>query len=124
MAEALLRTRFPERYEAESAGTAPAGVHPLTLRVLDESGVSTAGLRSKGVEELGDRSFDVVVTVCGRDEPSCPFFPGGRQLHHAFSDPSAGVGSRRGLLAAFRRTRDEVDSWIRATFATDLGSQT
>ena len=31
MAEALLRARFPERYEVASAGTAPNGVHPLTL---------------------------------------------------------------------------------------------
>ncbi|MCX6101272.1 MAG: arsenate reductase ArsC, partial [Candidatus Bipolaricaulota bacterium] len=44
MAEALLRARFPERYEVVSAGTAPAGVHPLALRVLDEIGIPTAGL--------------------------------------------------------------------------------
>ena len=88
--------------------------------MLDEIGVPTVALRSKDVGELADRSFDVVVTVCGEGEPSCPFFPGGRQLHHALDDPSAGAGSQEELLDAFRRTRDEVDSWIQATFAGDL----
>jgi arsenate reductase len=120
MAEALLRARLPERYEVASAGTSPASVHPLALQVLDEIGIPTAALRSKDLGELADRSFDVVVTVCGQDEPSCPFFPGGRQLHHAFDDPSADAGSQEELLDAFRCTRDEVDSWIRATFAGDL----
>ncbi|MCX6092388.1 MAG: arsenate reductase ArsC [Candidatus Bipolaricaulota bacterium] len=118
MAEALLRARFPERYEAASAGTAATGVHPLTLRVLDEIGIPTAGLRSKHVRELVDRSFDVVVTVCGQDEPSCPFFPGGRHLHRAFNDPSREAGSEEARVVAFRGTRDEIDSWIRDTFAT------
>ncbi len=118
MAEALLRARFPERYEVASAGTAPAGVHPLALRVLDEIGTPTAVLRSKGVGELVDRAFDVVVTVCGRDEPSCPFFPGGQQLHRVFNDPSMKIGSEEARVAAFRGTRDEIDSWIRDTFAT------
>lgn len=39
MAEALLRARFPDRYEAASAGTAPSSIHPLTLLVLEEIGV-------------------------------------------------------------------------------------
>ena len=116
MAEAILRARFPDRYEAMSAGVAPAGVHPLVLRVLDELGIPTASLRSKHVEEFGGRRFDVVATVCGRDEPTCPFFPGGRQIHHAFADPSAVSGSDAARLDAFRETRDEIDAWIRETF--------
>ena len=116
MAEALLRARFPDRYEAASAGIAPAGVHPRALAVLEEIGVSTLGLRSKHVEEHLGRTFDVVATVCGQDEPSCPFFPGGRQVHRAFEDPSAAIGPEEDRIAAFRRTCDEIDSWIRDAF--------
>lgn len=116
MAEALLRARFPERYEAMSAGIAPAGVHPFVVRVLGEAGISATHLRSKHVEELRELSFEVVATVCGVDEPTCPFFPGGQQLHHAFADPSASSGSEDARLGAFRRTRDEIDQWIRDQF--------
>ena len=47
MAEALLRHRAGDRYSACSAGMEPTEVHPLTLRVLDEAGVSTAGSRPR-----------------------------------------------------------------------------
>ena len=116
MAEALLRARFSCRYEPASAGIAPSGIHSVAIAVLEEIGVSTLGLRSKYVEEYLGRSFDVVATVCGQDEPSCPFFPGGRQIHRAFEDPSAAIGPEEDRIAAFRRTRDEIDSWIRAAF--------
>ena len=116
MAEALLRARFPDEYEAASAGLSPSAVHPLALRVLEEIEIPIRGLRSKHVEELAGRSFDVVATVCGREEPSCPFFPGRLQLHRTFADPSAVTGSDEQRLAAFRRVRDEIDAWIRVAF--------
>ncbi len=116
MAEVLLRTRFPGRYEPASAGIAPSGIHPLAIAVLEEIGVSTLGLRPKHVEEYLGRSFDVVATVCGQDEPSCPFFPGGRQIHRVFSDPSSALGTDEERLAAFRNTRNEIDSWIGDAF--------
>jgi arsenate reductase (thioredoxin) len=115
-AEALLRARYGDRYEVASAGIDPSGVHPLTLRALDEAGISTQGLRAKHVDEFLGRSFDIVATVCGQDEPSCPFFPGGLQIHRAFGDPSSARGSDEVRLDAFRRTRDEIDSWVRAEF--------
>lgn len=117
MAEALLRGRFADRFEVASAGIDPTRLHPLAIRVLEEIGVSTLELRSKHVEELIGRAFDIVATVCGQDEPSCPFFPGGRQLHRAFADPSKTVGSDADRLAVFRRTRDQIDAWIRVAFA-------
>lgn len=116
IAESLLRTRFSKRYDVASAGTAPSEVHPLAIRVLEEIGGSTTELRSKSVEEFRGRSFDIVATVCGQDELSCPFFPGGRQLHRAFDDPSSMGGLEEDCVAAFRRTRDEIDAWIQAIF--------
>jgi arsenate reductase len=118
MAEALLRARFPDQYDVASAGTAPSAVHPLALRVLEEIDIPIRGLRSKHVEEMAGREFDIVATVCGQDEPTCPFFPGGRQVHRTFSDPSTEIGSKEHRLAAFRRIRDEIDAWIGEAFGT------
>ena len=51
MAEALLRERAGDRFEAYSAGTEPKGIHPLTIQVLKENGIDTSKLRSKDVAE-------------------------------------------------------------------------
>lgn len=47
MAEALLRHHAGDRFEALSAGMEPKGVNPLTIRVLKEKDIDTAGLESK-----------------------------------------------------------------------------
>lgn len=39
MAEGLLRAHYGERYEIASAGTRPAGVNPLAVRVMAEVGI-------------------------------------------------------------------------------------
>ena len=49
MAEALLRERAGDRFEAFSAGTEPKGIHPLTIQVLKEMGIDTSKLRSKNL---------------------------------------------------------------------------
>jgi len=74
MAEALLRHHAGDRIEAISAGLEPGPeVHPLALRVLEEKGVSTAGLRPKNVREfLGYLRVRWAVFVCSRTAESCP----------------------------------------------------
>lgn len=60
LAEALLRQKGGSDFEVHSAGTEPKGVHPLTLRVLEQAGIPTEGLRSKSVEEYVGQRFDYV----------------------------------------------------------------
>ena len=104
MAEALLRHKGEGAYEAFSAGTEPGGVRPLTLRVLEEAGLPTEGLRSKSVGEFMGRRFDYVITVCESARQPCPVFPGeGERLHWGYDDPSAVGGSEEQRLAVFRR---------------------
>jgi arsenate reductase len=104
MAEALLRQKGGDEYEAFSAGTEPGEVRPLTLRVLEEAGLPIAGLRSKSVDEYVGRTFDYVITVCDSARQNCPVFPGqGERFHWGYDDPSAVEGSEEEKLAAFRR---------------------
>jgi arsenate reductase len=117
IAEGLLNARFPDRYAACSAGTTPTTVHPLAVRVLAEIGVDISHQASKSLEIFLDREFDWVVTVCSDADRACPFFPGGRRrVHKAFADPSLATGTDEEILLAFRRTRHEIDSWIREFF--------
>ncbi len=117
MAESILRKLGGHDFEALSAGTHPTHVHPLALKVLEEKGYPTDGLRSKVTEEFLDREISIVVTVCDNAKEACPFFPGAvRYLHRSFADPtSARTSDEEERLELFRRTRDEIEDWIRTS---------
>ena len=105
LGEALLRHHGGDHFEVFSAGTHPAGVNPLTTRVLAEAGIPTDGLRSKSVNEYLDQSFDYVITVCDNARQVCPVFPGVHEsMHWGYDDPAAVDGDEATRLAAFRRT--------------------
>jgi arsenate reductase len=113
MAEVLLREKGGDAFEVHSAGTEPAEVRPLTLRVLQEAGLPTEGLRSKSVNEFMGQRFDFVVTVCDSARQSCPTFPGeGQRLHWGYDDPSAAEGSDEQRLQAFRRVFTAISQRI------------
>ena len=110
MAEVLLRHHGGPDFEVFSAGTNPRGLNPLTVRVLAEAGLPTAGLSSQSVGELVGQPFDYVVTVCDHARQICPVFPGGgRRLHWGLADPAQAAGSDEKRLAVFRATRDEIE---------------
>jgi arsenate reductase len=103
LGEALLRHLAGDRVEACSAGTHPGAVNPLSLRVLEEAGISTEGLRSKSVNEYLGQRFDYVITVCDDARDACPVFPGVHEsMHWGFPDPAKATGTDEERLAAFR----------------------
>ena len=114
MAEALLRHLAGDRFEALSAGLEPGlVVHPLALRVLEEKGVSIAGLRPKHLREyLGRVRLAAAVIVCSNVAETCPVvWPGtGERLYWPMEDPAAVEGSEEEKLAVFRSTRDSIES--------------
>jgi arsenate reductase len=118
MAEAFLRARAGDRFEVASAGTEATRVHPLAVRVMAERGLDLAGHASKTVEALGDRPWDLVVTVCDAARDRCPVPPGaGARLHWPFEDPAAAGGSEAERLRVFRRVRDRIEARIDAWLA-------
>jgi arsenate reductase len=115
LGEALLRHLAGNRYRACSAGLEPTEVHPMTLRVLEEEGVDSSGLRSKNVSELlGKASVRTAIVVCAQAAESCPkLYPFTREvLTWPLDDPSRVEGEDL-QLAAFRRTRDEIAERLR-----------
>jgi arsenate reductase len=116
MAEGLLRARGGERFAVFSAGTHPRAVHPLAIQVMREIGIDIserAGHRAKSLGEFADQPpIDLVVTVCDDAAEECPVFPGARQEHWGFPDPSAVTGSEEERLAAFRSVRDAIAARI------------
>ena len=114
MAEAIWRHEAGDRYEVFSAGTFPAGVHPLARQVVEELGIDMSGQFSKSVYAMGERPFDLVITVCDSAKEICPIFPRARrQLHWPIQDPVGFVGTIEERLPEFRRVREEIRRKIR-----------
>jgi arsenate reductase len=114
MAEGLLRHDAGDRFEVESAGTKASFVRSEAIAVMREAGIDISGHRSKNVEEFDGRKFDYVITVCDNARETCPvFFGAAHKLHRDFEDPAAVTGSESDRLAAFRRVRDQLHSYLR-----------
>jgi len=117
IAEGLLKSLFGEYYEVYSAGSDPTIVNPYAIEVMIEIGVDISKNRSKSLKEFDGLEFDYVVTVCGGDSQTCPFFSEGKTyLHERFEDPTKVNGTDQEKIDAFRRTRDEIKRWIEKTF--------
>jgi arsenate reductase len=112
MAEAILRARGGDEYEAFSAGFEPREINPLTVRVMQERGFDLSGQHAKGLSEyLGQIHFGYLINMCERNEPECPkTFPGmGTRLDWPFRDPAALEGTDEERLDEFRAVRDAIE---------------
>ena len=70
-----------------SAGSNPAGsVHPLALKVLEEKGINTQGLKSKHLSEIPLFQLNLVITLCKEEE--CPYIPAVKVISWAMPDPA------------------------------------
>ncbi|MGE0713137.1 MAG: arsenate reductase ArsC [Planctomycetota bacterium] len=116
MAEGWARHLWGDRLEAYSAGIETHGLNPSAVRVMREAGVDVSGHRSKTLADLAGVALDVVVTVCGHANETCPVFPGRvRKLHVGFDDPpklAAGEQDPERALDHYRRVRDEIRAFV------------
>jgi arsenate reductase (thioredoxin) len=107
LAEAILNKEGAGRFRAYSAGSQPKGaVHPQALRLLENLGHPTEGLRSKSWDEFaapGAPQLDFIITVCDNAAGEvCPIWPGKPvTAHWGIPDPAAeGTEAEVGLAFA------------------------
>jgi len=96
--------------EAYSAGLRPAGsIHPRAMLVMGEAGIDISGQRSEGIDQDLMHKMDIIVTLCGNAEASCPSTPPEiRRIHWPIDDPVTASGSEEEIMTAFRNARDEI----------------
>lgn len=103
----------PDSIDAYSAGIRPIGVSLRAVKVMAEVGVDISRQASKRIDDLGGIDFDYVVTLCDNASVQCPVFGGGaRLIHRAFEDPYFATGSEEEIAAAFRKTRDQIKTFV------------
>lgn len=110
LAEGILRAAGRGGFRVASAGSQPAGyVHPLAIRAMQEIGLDISAHSSKHMNDFLKQPVETVITVCGKADQACPFFPGQLNRHHwPFDDPAHATGSDEEKLVVFRRVRDEI----------------
>ncbi|MFH1412222.1 MAG: arsenate reductase ArsC [Candidatus Omnitrophota bacterium] len=112
MAEGWTRHLKNDVIEAYSAGIEEHGLNPYAVAVMEEAGVDISGYTSKTVDEVTEKEFDYVITVCGHADRNCPVFPGDARVVHAeFDDPPAlaeKAETEEEVLSIYRKVRDEI----------------
>ncbi|WJD60234.1 arsenate reductase ArsC [Pseudomonas kurunegalensis] len=120
LSEALFNHLAPAGFEAVSSGSFPRGqVLPRSLSTLQQAGISTEGLSSKGNDAFEGNPPDIVITVCDNAAgEACPvYFGPALKAHWGLADPSEVRGDDAAVDAAFQATLAHIASRCKAFFA-------
>ena len=120
IAEGLIRHYFGDRFTVDSAGIAPAGLNPRSVRVMAEIGIDISKQRSKSIQEFDGRGFDYLIILCAHARTAVnPTLPKGKQiLFRGFESPDEMFEDEEKVLAEFRSLRDEMKEWLLETFSS------
>ncbi len=117
MAEGWARALKSDSIDAYSAGIETHGMNPHAIKVMAEAGVDISGQHSKKADALDAVDFDVVITVCGHANETCPMWLKGKAqvVHVGFDDPpklAKSAKTEAEALGHYRRVRDEIKAFV------------
>jgi protein-tyrosine-phosphatase len=119
MAAALARALAPDVY-IRSAGVEQGQPDPFAAAVMSEKGLDISQRTPRTLDELGDTSFDLVVTLA----PEAHHHVLDMARTESFEveywptlDPSGIDGSREQILDSYRACRDALEELVRKRFA-------
>lgn len=116
IAEALADHLGAGRLHATSAGSRPAGkVHPGALAVLSRHEIPVSAPKSKSMDELEGREFDIVITVCDAAAgEACPVWLADTpKVHWGIPDPAAAADQTEQVFeATFQRLRRRIEAML------------
>lgn len=128
IAESLIDHWGRGRFKGYSAGSFPKGaVNPRAIRLLQEAGMRTEGMRSKSWDEFakpGAPIMDFVFTVCDQAAAeTCPIWPGQPiTAHWGVPDPAAVEGDEMTRMLAFRNVFRMLETRIKLLVALPIRS--
>jgi len=109
MAEGFAKHYGKGLLEAYSAGLLSTRVHPRAIAVMKELGIDISMQKSKTIDVSLLNEMDIIITLCGNAEASCPMTPPHiKRFHWPIEDPVGTVGAEEKIVQEFRRARDEI----------------
>ncbi len=124
LAEATFNHLAPPGWQAQSAGSHPAGyVHPRSLALLARAGIAAEACHSKSWDALA-ATPDIVITVCASAAgEACPAYLGPAvRAHWGVDDPAQATGTDAEIDAAFGRVYRTLRARIEAFLALPLAT--
>jgi arsenate reductase len=113
MAEGWLRYLGGDQFEVFSAGIVAHGKNPRAIAVMQEAGVDISMQESEVLDTEILPTLDILITVCGNADKTCPAIPVNCEKQHwPFDDPAKAVGDEEAVMAEFRRVRDQIRARI------------
>jgi arsenate reductase len=113
IAEGFARQLGKGFIEPYSAGLFSSRVHPRAIEVMNEIGIDISNQKSKDIDEELLKNMDIIITLCGHAEASCPMTPPEvKRIHWPINDPVSTIGTEEEIKDAFRKARDKIKSRI------------
>ena len=119
MAEGLMKKRFGETTYVQSCGLSAGEIDDLMVAVMKEKGVDMSGHNARKLSDLGDTSFDVVITFTeDAGEAARAYFADTDAVIEVWPtpDPTAGMLDVRALMNNYRAVRDYIDGRLERRF--------
>lgn len=117
MAEGFFRHYAKGNAEVFSAGLEAHGLNSKAVEVMKEVGIDISLHQSKTIDQLTEKNFDYIITVCDHADEHCPYFPGkAKRIHKSFSDPAKAKGTEQEILNEFRKVRDLIQKYASTFF--------
>ena len=109
MAEGFAKEFGKGIVEVYSAGLMAAGVQQRAIAVMNEIGIDISQQQSKEIDPDLLGKMDIVITLCGHAEETCPWTPPEiKRIHWPIKDPVGSTGTEGQIMHEFRRARDEI----------------
>jgi protein-tyrosine-phosphatase len=119
MAASILKCLAGRRIYVASVGVRKGNLDPFVVAVMEEIGIDISNHRPRAFAEFYDSSFDLVISLA----PEAHHHPVEMTRTQAIEaeywptlDPTAIIGSREQILAAYREVRDTLSRKIRERF--------
>lgn len=119
MAEFLTKELFGDQIFAQSAGIYAGDEDGFMQAVMNERGIDASSHEPETLEQLEDSFVDLVITLTSQAHEGTVDFFKDQPVAIEFwetENPSIAVGKRDVVLAAYRKTREQLEQRIRARF--------
>lgn len=124
MAEFLTRELFGSKIYAQSAGLYKGDEDGFMQAIMNERGIDVSTHEPEALDELDDHFVDLVITLTRQAHDGTVDFFRDQAVDIEFWDienPSIAVGRRDDVLAAYRKTRDDLEARITKRFGSVTG---
>jgi protein-tyrosine-phosphatase len=124
MAEALARRLYGAQAYIDSVGVRANEIDGFAAAALDEVGIDLHRHEGKTFDDVDPSSFELIVTLSPEAHHRALEFTRASAVEVEYwpvTDPSAVEGSRDMRLDAYRRTRDQILTRLKARFGAPSG---